>query len=127
MASIVGFLHCSHNHKVVLEDNSDPLVVKRHHYLHLQEDKIKQQVRKDVRTRNYLVEETRMMVESTTILVSNIFSKEDRWDMEVLCGTLNQKIIKNKFSILVSAELLEKHHGVKFFSKLDLRTGYDQI
>lgn len=109
-------------HRIHLKKGADAVVVQLYHYAQLQKDELKCQCA-DMLQQGTIRRSTSAF-SSPVLLVKK---SDGSWRFCVDYRALNEKTIKDKFHIPVVDELLDELHGAKFFTKLDLRSGYHQV
>jgi hypothetical protein len=111
-----------HDHRIHLLPGTAPVAMRLYRYPQLLKDEVERQC-------------TDMLMQGTirlsTSLVSSpvlLVKKADKsWWFCVDYRALNEKVVKDKFLIPVVDELLDKFRGARFFTKIDLRSGYHQV
>jgi hypothetical protein len=112
----------SRDHHIHLLPDTAPVAVRPYRYPQLQKDELERQCR--------TLEQQGLIRRSTSAfsaLVLLVKKGDGTWRLCVDYRAVNDRTVKNKFPIPVVEELLDEMRGAKFFTKLDLRSGYHQV
>jgi hypothetical protein len=109
-------------HAITLKQGMQPVAVRPYRYPVAHKDELERQC-------------ATMMAQGIVCRSDSTFSSpvilikkpDGSWRFCVDYRALNVLTIKDAFPILVVDELLDELHGARFFTKLDLRSGYHQV
>eukprot|EP00253_Pinus_taeda_P027778 PITA_27778 len=111
-----------HDHSITLVSGAQPQNVRPYRYLFTQKNKIEKIIKELLEVG--VIHPNISPYSSPVVMV---LKKDGEWWMCPNIMALNKLTVKDKFPILVVDDLLDEVNGSQFFSKLDLRSGYDQI
>lgn len=112
----------SFSHRIRLEAGTDAVAIRPYRYAHIQKHELERQCADLLR--QGLIRSSSSAFSSPALLVRK---QDGSWRMCIDYRALNTRTIKDKFPNPVVEELLDELRGAKFFTKLDLRSGYYQV
>jgi hypothetical protein len=109
----------AHDHRILLKPDAPPVVVCPYRYPAAHKDELERQCA--AMMEQGIVRHSDSLFSSLVLLVKKA---DGSWRFCVDYRALNAMMVKDAFSIPVVDELLDELNSAKFFSKLDLRSGY---